>query len=257
VKRRTWPPAPPVSAALLGALLLLWPTVAAGDGDARSAFLVRQLTSARDPRARVQAAVALGSTEDPGAVAPLCAALSDPDPLVRAAVARSLPSTREAGALECLLGHGEDADALARSDIGRAVASLRALRERRPRVYVVLAPVADASDPPADAALLASLRTRLAGRLRWMGAEVGPDEQDPSSARDARARSPLRGFQLRARLARRGPEVAVVVACLTFPDLEVLGEVSGRASGGRPEDAVRALVPRLLQDLATTFEWNL
>ena len=55
----------------------------------------------------------------------------------------------------------------------------------------------------------------------------------------------------------RAVEVSVAVVCLTYPEQEVLGEVTGRATGGRPEDALRALVPRLLQDLAATFEWNL
>lgn len=239
------------------AFLLLASGVASADADARWAFLVRQLAQAQDPRARVQAAVALGTTEDASALGPLCTALSDPDALVRAAAAKSLPGLREAAALDCLLGHGEDADPLARTEVARAVASVRALRDRSPRVYVAVLPVADASDPPADAALLALARSRLLSRLRWMGAEVAPEAEDRAAARAALSRSQLRGFQLRTRLAQRGAEVSVAVVCLTYPEQEVLGEVTGRATGGRPEDAVRALVPRLLQDLAATFEWNL
>src|SRR5208283_4273847 len=90
----------------LCALLLLAASGASADADARWAFLVRQLTTAQDPRARVQAALTLGATEDPSALAPLCKALGDPEPLVRAAVARSLPSLHDAAALDCLLAHG-------------------------------------------------------------------------------------------------------------------------------------------------------
>jgi len=94
-------------------------------------------------------------------------------------------------------------------------------------------------------------------RLQWMGAQVAPEAEERSVARANLTQAQLRGFQIRARLARRGSEVAVVMVCLTYPDAQVLGEVTGKASGGRPEDALRALVPRLLQDLASTFEWNL
>jgi HEAT repeats len=239
------------------ALLLLASGVAAADADARWSFLVRQLASAQDPRARVQAAMALGATEEASALAPLCAALRDSDPLVRAAVAKSLPSLHEPGALDCLLAHGQDADPLARAEVAQAVASVRALAERSPRISVAVLPVADASDPPADPALLALARTRLQNRLRWMGAEVASEPEDRSVARAAMTRAQLRGFQLRTRLVHRGSEVSLTVVCLTYPEQEVLGEVTGRATGGRPEDAVRALVPRLLQDLAATFEWNL
>jgi hypothetical protein len=238
-------------------LVLLVAGGASADADARWSFLVRQLTTAQDPRARVQAALTLGATEDASALGPLCTALSDPEPLVRAAVARSLPNLHDPAALDCLLSHGTDPDGLARDEVARAVAALRAVRERRPKVYVAVPPVVDDSDPPADASLLSLARTRLVSRLRWMGAQVAPDAEDRSAAKAALVHAQLQGFQIRTRLARKGSEVAVVMVCLSYPDQQVLGEVTGRASGGRPEDALRALVPKLLQDLAATFEWNL
>jgi HEAT repeats len=239
------------------ALVLLLGQGALADGDARLNFLVRQLTTARDPRARVQAALSLGTTEEASALAPLCTALGDPDPVVRATVAKSLPSLHDAKALDCLAAHGEDSDTLAHSEVARAMATLRAARERRPRVYVAVTEVVDDSDPPADSGLLTLARTRLVSRLRWMGAEVAPDGEDHAAARATLARGHLQGFQIRTHLAQRGSEVGVVMACLSYPDNQVLGEVTGKASGGRVEDALRALVPRLLQDIAKTFEWNL
>jgi len=241
----------------LCALVLLVAGGASADADARWNFLVRQLTTAQDPRARVQAALTLGATEDASALAPLCTALADPEPLVRAAVARSLPNLHDPAALDCLVSHGTDPDGLARDEVARAVAALRAVSERRPKVYVAVPPVVDDSDPPADASLLSLAHARLVNRLRWMGVKVAPDAEDRSAAKAALVHAQLQGFQIRTRLARKGSEVAVVMVCLSYPDQQVLGEVTGRASGGRPEDALRALVPRLLQDLAATFEWNL
>lgn len=241
----------------LFALVLLLAPGAFAQADARWTFVVRQLTTARDSRARVQAALTLGTTEDAMALAPLCTALADPEPLVRAAVARSLPSLHVAKALDCLLAHGEDPDALARDEVARAVAILEKAGQHQPRVYVAVTEVVDDSDPPADASLLALARTRLVSRLQWMGAEVAPEVEDRSAARATLAKARLKGFQIRTRLARKGSEVAVVMVCLSYPDEQMLGEVTGRASGGRPEDALKALVPRLLEDLAATFEWNL
>jgi HEAT repeats len=238
-------------------LVLLVAQPAAADGDARLAFLVRQLTTARDPRARVQAALSLGTTEEASALVPLCTALTDQDPLVRATAARSLPNLRDPHALDCLLAHGEDSDALAREEVARAMTTLRATRERRPHVYVAVTEVVDDSNPPADAFLLTLARTRLVSRLLWMGAQVAPEAENREAARASLAKGQLQGFQIRTRLAQRGSEVGVVMACLSYPDQQVLGEVTGKASGGRPEDALRALLPRLLQDLAATFEWNL
>jgi HEAT repeat protein len=242
---------------VLVALVLLLAPAAQAQSDARWAFVVRQLTTARDVRARIQAALTLGTTEDAMALGPLCTALADPEPLVRAAVARSLPSLHDAKALDCLLAHGEDPDALARDEVAHAVAALKKAAQHQPRVYVAVTEVVDDSDPPADAALLALAKTRLVSRLQWMGAVVAPEVEDRSSARATLAKSQLRGFQVRTRLARKGSEVAVVMVCLSYPEEQMLGEVTGRASGGRPEDALKALVPRLLQDLAATFEWNL
>jgi hypothetical protein len=241
----------------LCAAVLLIAGGAAADADARWNFLVRQLTTAQDPRARVQAALTLGATEDASALAPLCAALSDSDALVRAAVARSLPNLHDPRALDCLLAHGEDSDALARDEMAHAVAALRQLQQKRPRVYVTVTEVLDDSNPPAEASLLTLARTRLVSRLQWMGAQVTTEVEDRAAVRANLTQSQLRGFQIRTRLAKKGSEVAVVMVCLSYPDQQVLGEVTGKASGGRPEDALRALVPRLLQDLATTFEWNL
>ena len=45
--------------------------------------------------------------------------------------------------------------------------------------------------------------------------------------------------------------------CLTWPGKQLLGEVRVTGRGGTPRDLVRALVPRLVQDATSTFEWDL
>ncbi len=234
----------------LGAVLLGAPVLA--DGDPRIAFLARQLGTATDPRARAQAALTLGTTETAEALAPLCAALADPVPLVRAAVARSLPELHELGALDCLAAHPADPAPDAQGEIRRALALLRKVSERSLSVDVWVDPVRDPSSPPLGEMLRGEARTRLVKRLSWSGAR--------SDAVEA-ARKPSRGtpaYLLQPTVLRAdGGALVLAAVCLTWPSKQILGEVRVKASGGAPMDLIRALVPRLVQDAASTFEWEL
>ena len=75
--------------------LLLLATPALAQVDARVAFLTKQLEKGKDPRARSQAALVLGATEEPEAVHPLCTGLEDPSEVVRAAAAKGLATLKE------------------------------------------------------------------------------------------------------------------------------------------------------------------
>jgi hypothetical protein len=49
----------------------------------------------------------------------------------------------------------------------------------------------------------------------------------------------------------------MAAVCLTWPSKQILGEVRVKGSGGAPMDLIRALVPRLIEDAASTFDWEL
>jgi len=51
--------------------------------------------------------------------------------------------------------------------------------------------------------------------------------------------------------------VVMAAVCLTWPSKQILGEVRVKGSGGTPVDLIRALIPRLIEDAASTFEWEL
>jgi HEAT repeat protein len=211
----------------LGAVLLGAPAL--GEEDPRLAFLTRQLASAADPRVRAQAALTLAATEAPGALRPLCAALADREPLVRTAVARSLPELHDLGALECLLAQPPEPVPEAQAEIRRA-------------------------SPPLGEALCGEVRTRLVRRLTWSGARSDAAESAPK----ARPRKGTAAFLLQPTLLRGdGGALVMAAVCLTWPSKQILGEVRVKGSGGAPVDLVRALVPRLIQDAASTFEWEL
>jgi len=226
---------------------------ALADADPRIAFLARQLGTATDPRVRAQAALTLGTTEAPGALGPLCTALDDPEPLVRSAVARSLTELHDLGALDCLTAHAGDTAPEARAEIGRAVAMLKKVKERRPTVDVWVEPVRDPSSPPLGEALCGEARARLVRRLAWSGARSDGVESAPKVAKKGTPAYLLQPTLLRG----DGGAVVMAAVCLTWPSKQILGEVRVKGSGGTPMDLVRALVPRLIEDAASTFEWEL
>jgi hypothetical protein len=235
----------------LGAVLLGGTALA--EGDPRIAFLVRQLGTATDPRVRAQAALTLGATDAPGALGPLCAALADPEALVRSAVARSLPELHDLGALECLVAHAGDTAPDAQAEIRRAVAVLKKVKERKPAVDVWVEPVRDPGSPPLGDALCGEARTRLVKRLAWSGARSDGVESAPKAAKKGTPAYLLQPTLLRG----DGGAVVMAAVCLTWPSKQILGEVRVRGSGGTPVDLIRALVPRLIEDAASTFEWEL
>ena len=236
----------------LGAVLLGRPAV--GEEDPRLVFLARQLGTATDPRVRAQAALTLGATEAPGALGPLCAALADPEALVRSAVARALPELHDFGALECLTAHTAETAPEAQAEIDRARVLLRRVKERRTTVDVWVDPVRDPSSPPLGEALCGEARTRLVKRLTWSGARSDAVESAPKVA----AKRGTPAFLLQPTLLRGdGGALVMAAVCLTWPSKQILGEVRVKGSGGTPLDLVRALVPRLIQDAASTFEWEL
>jgi hypothetical protein len=232
--------------------LLVWGPARAEE-DPRVAFLARQLGSAADPRVRAQAALTLGTTEATGARSVLCAALTDPIPLVRVAAARALPELHELEALDCLLARAGDPAPEVQAEVERSLARLREVKARAPTVAVWVDGVRDPSDPPLGPELCAETQARLVTRLTWAGAKSGVVK---AATKTPPVRS-LPAYLLKPTLLRNERGVELAAVCLTWPKKQILGEVRVRGSGGAPPDLIRALVPRLLDDAARTFEWNL
>ena len=245
------PPARTLRTVALG--LALVAGAAGAQPDPRIAYLARQLGTATDPRVRAQAALTLGTTDAPGALGVLCSALADPVPLVRAAVARALPELHDLGALDCLLAHTGDPDPDAQGEVRRALALLRKVKERLPTVVVWVDPVRDPSTPPFGEALCGEARANLVRRLSWAGARSDRVESAPPRAGRSTPAYLLQPTLLRA----DGGALVLAGVCLTWPGKQLLGEVRVTGRGGAPRDLLRALVPRLVQDATSTFEWDL
>jgi hypothetical protein len=86
----------------------------------------RVLRESRDPRTRVRAALALGSSADRSVTPALVEALADPNPAVRAAVATSLGRVGDGTALTALRRLERDPSPEVRAEVARAIQRLQA-----------------------------------------------------------------------------------------------------------------------------------
>lgn len=235
--------------------LLLLATPALAQVDARVAFLTKQLEKGKDPRARSQAALVLGATEEPEAVHPLCAGLEDPSEVVRAAAAKGLATLKESSGLDCLKKHKEQ-DAATLAAMREAIKALEEFKARPPRLYVDFQGVKDKTGSLTPE-LLKVTEERLKRRLIHAGALLAPSKEPKKTAQGILKKHGIHGYRLSVEIQKTdGGGLKLAILCLSYPELALLGQVDVAASGAGPEDLLKALVPKAIQDVAQTFEWS-
>lgn len=237
-------------------LLLLAPGATLAQGDARLAFLGRQLQQGKDPRTRSQAALVLGATEDPEAVALLCTGLKDASELVRAAAAKGLAKLLEPSALGCLQAHKGEADAAVQAAVSEAVGALKAYQARPPRIYVAMDGLKDRTGK-LPAALVKATEARLRSRLMRRGALLAPARESKAAAKGALKKLGVPGYRITPEIqATESGGLRVSIVCLSYPDLSLMGQVEVNAAGAEPADLLKALVPKAVEEAEETFEWG-
>lgn len=226
--------------------------------DPRVTLLSRQLASAKDPRNRVQIVVLLGQTKHESAVSYLCSALKDQEPLVRTAAASSLGELALPSAIACLKGALGEGDPTVRAAMERALkAGAAATSVARGALYVSLEPVQDkVGDLPAN--LLQLAEEKMREKLESMGATFAPPAEDKKKAAALVRTQQLKAYQLRLQLlpgeSAKGLKVEMLI--MTYPDQSLKGTWNVKASGGKPESLIKAMVPRVVEDAATDLEWQ-
>ncbi len=239
---------------LLVALLLL-ATPALAQVDARVAFLTKQLEKGKDPRARSQAALVLGATEEPEAVRPLCTGLQDASEVVRSAAAKGLATLKEASGLDCLKKHKET-DAATLAAVREAIKALEEFKARPPRIYVDFLGVKDKTGSLAPE-LVKVTEERFKRRLIQTGALLAPPKESKKAAHGILKKHGISGFRLSAEIQKtESGGLRIAILCLSYPELALLGQVDVQATGAGPEDLLKAMVPKVVQDVAQTFEWS-
>jgi hypothetical protein len=233
-------------------------------------FLGHQLESASDFRVRTQAALALGASDDPSAVAPLCRALDDGNDSVRSAAAAALAKLKKPAGLPCLKNHGDDANPSVRSVIERSTKVLEgsAWPARPPppgpsdTFYVAIGPVTDRTgrgDQSVGALVGAAMQDKL---LSMRGYAVAPQGEPSAAAARIIRQKGLKGILLQVRVEpprSNGNDLSVQVRMTmwTYPGKALQAEFSPKlimsgASAG-DEDAENGLIKMAIDKAIESF----
>lgn len=206
--------------------------------DDRTNFLVDRL-KADDPRVRASAALALGTSNDNGALQPLCQALSDPSDAVRTAVAAALARLGRANAVDCLKPRlASESSASVKSQIQKAIDTLSAggggsvtpAQVANAKYYVSLSPVANATtrqQADVERLVLGAIRAKLASLGKY---QLAPAGESADAARAVISGRSLKAFYLSVSVDKfdysdGNLRVKVRLAVSSYPGKDLKGEV--------------------------------
>lgn len=231
-------------AMVVAAFLTMLPSIAHAQG-ARTQFLADKLKS-DDFRVRTNAALALGATNDPAAVEPLCRALDDPKEVVRQAAAVAHKRLGRSSSLPCLKVHkSSERNEGVRVQITRAVESIEAAGggsgggssdpgppslNPKAQYYVALSSVSNSTgrgQSEVERLVIKAIRAKLeaAGSM-----QLAPSSESPDAARGVLKKRKLKGFYLSVAVDKFDYsgghlKVRVKVGVFTYPGKSLLGNV--------------------------------
>ena len=230
--------------------------------DGRLHFLAERLKYPPEPgqvddfRVRTNAALALGASNDDGAVGPLCDGLDDPSDVVRQAVAVAFKRLARPASLDCLkrrvgvetrppvkleLQHAIEAiESTAGSGQGSAAPPV----VEGARFYVALSPVNNNNTSRPTGDIERVVKDAIAARLAQLGGyQLAPPGESNTAAKAAIARRKLRGYYLGIGVEKfdysdGNLRVRVKIAVFSYPGRDLRGEVPAGATlpGARPGD---------------------
>ena len=123
------------------------------------------------------------------------------------------------------------------------------------KVYVSLGTIANKANQPPE--VLALVDEQLRAKLSAMGGTLAPKGEDPKAAKAVIKKRKMRGYELMAELSSMpNGGLRLSLLCFTYPERALMGEVTVKASGGKPKDLVKALAPKVIEEAAETFEWG-
>jgi hypothetical protein len=228
----------PLRALVIGLFSIVVSSVRPLAAEGRVPFLIEQLKHATDFRLRTQAALALGASEDPSAVSPLCGGLDDTSESVRSASAAALGKLKNPSGLPCLKRHAGDTSASVRSVIDRSVLLLESAGAKSGKppppgpndsVYVAIGAVTDKTgrgDDSVPTLVAAAMQSKL---LSTRGYAVAPQGETGPIARKVIRQNSLRGYMLQARVEpprSNGSDLTVLVRVTmwSYPEKALQGE---------------------------------
>ena len=239
-------------------VVLLATTASFARADSRLQFLSDQLRyppaagTTDDFRVRTNAALALGATNDDGAVSPLCGGLDDPSAVVRQAVAVALKKLARPSSLDCMQKHlASETNDSVKSQLQHAIDAVNGGGGRgggAPAVagakyYVSISPVTNNTSRAAgDVEKI--VHAAIAGKLVQLGEyQLAPAGESNADAKAAVAKRSLKGFYLSVSVDKfdysdGNLRVKVKIAVFSYPGKDLRGEVpaGATAQGTRPGD---------------------
>jgi len=238
-------------------VVLLATTSSFALADSRLQFLSDQLRyppAAGQPddfRVRTNAALALGATNDDGAVTPLCSGLDDPSAVVRQAVAVALKKLARPSSLGCIQKHlaSESNDGV-KAQLQHAIDAVNgggggggAPTVANAKYYVSISPVTNNTSRLAgDVEKI--VHYAITGKLAQLGEyQLAPAGESNADAKAAVAKRSLKGFYLSVSVDKfdysdGNLRVKVKIAVFSYPGKDLRGEVpaGATAQGTRPGD---------------------
>ena len=234
-----------------GSILLFAAGVALADG--RVDFLAARLQypppagQADDFRVRTNAALALGATNDDGAVSPLCAGLADPSDAVRTAVAVGLRKLGRASSTDCLKKRlAVESSAAVKSEIQHTIDALAGGSGgsggappvvTNAKFYIAISQVTNnsgRSGPEVDQIIHDAIATKLGDLGSY---QLAPAGETLAQAKANVAKRKLKGFYLSVSVDKfdysgGNLRVKVKIAVFSYPEKDLRGEVPASASAG-------------------------
>ncbi|WP_169927993.1 HEAT repeat domain-containing protein [Labilithrix luteola] len=206
-------------------------------------FLADKLKS-DDFRVRTNAALALGASNEDGAVTPLCGALADSSEVVRQASAVALKRLSRSSALSCLRGResSESNDGV-KVQITRAIEAIVAngggdapanddkVKENpNAKYYVSISTIANSTgraQPEVEAIVLRAIKQKLEGSG---DIQIAPSKETPDAAKGTMQKRKMKGFYLAVAVDRfdysnGNLRVKVKIGVFTYPGKSLLGNV--------------------------------
>jgi hypothetical protein len=248
---------------LAAATTLLAPDVAIAD-EARLKFLSEKMRD-QDSRVRTSAALALGASNEDGAVEALCGGLTDKEDVVRQAAAVALKRLNRTRSLECLKAREpNESNEAAKIAITRAIEAISSNGEGgggsgetikdnpNAKYYISLSTVANSTgraQTDVEKIVLNSIRQKLdaAGVV-----QLAPSTETPDKARQVMKARKLKGFYLaiavdRFDYADGNLRVKVKIGVFNYPNKSLLGNVDKTLTAQGVSNGDKASEDRLLE----------
>ena len=215
----------------------------------RVTFLVEKLKS-DDFRVRLNAALALGATNEDSAVAPLCGALNDSNESVRSGGAVGLQRLQKQGALGCLKERqGVETSDSVKTSLARAIEALNAgsggsgggtapTNNANAKYYIALSSISNSTgraQSEVEAIVLKAIRAKLeaAGTV-----QIAPAAETADAAKAEMSKRKMKGLYLAIAVDRfdysdGNLKVKVKIGVFSYPGKSLIGNADmGKGKAG-------------------------